>query len=270
MRVLPHPFFPCDTVTWTESNQVTWRQPRINQLVLVCKLLILYGSLRLVVNRLYLVVWQLAVCVLDATHLCLLECIPDTHSRHRHAWLSSSLQLSENDRDGHNHLIAFLVTYLWHQHSIFIPAVYFYTKSFSFILDCGSFWALVFCVSQSFVLVNLTHVFGQKHTLLLASFPVSHSLFSSYVEWRQVDVWRRGLSRSAYTSTAVHQKCHASKRPPDVILCRSFTRPSTTALAVIEDLGTRLHWWCVHSCLVLRQTRPDYKCWKQSRSLEQY
>ena len=33
---------------------------------------------------------------------------------------------------------------------------------------------------------------------------------------------------------------HASRRPPDVILRRSFTRPST-ALAVIEGLGTRLH-----------------------------
>ena len=41
------------------------------------------------------------------------------------------------------------------------------------------------------------------------------------------------------TSTAVHQKCHTSRRPPDVILRRSFTRPSTT-LAVIEGLGTRL------------------------------
>ena len=33
---------------------------------------------------------------------------------------------------------------------------------------------------------------------------------------------------------------HASRRPPDVIIRRSFTRPST-ALAVIEGLGTRLH-----------------------------
>ena len=41
--------------------------------------------------------------------------------------------------------------------------------------------------------------------------------------------------RRACTSTAVHQKCHASKHPPDVILRRSFTRPSTT-LAVIEGL----------------------------------
>ena len=32
---------------------------------------------------------------------------------------------------------------------------------------------------------------------------------------------------------------HASRRPPDVIICRSFTRPST-ALAVIEGLETRL------------------------------
>ena len=43
----------------------------------------------------------------------------------------------------------------------------------------------------------------------------------------------------ACTSTAVHQKCHASRCPPDVILRRSFTRPSIT-LAVIEGLGTRL------------------------------
>jgi len=38
--------------------------------------------------------------------------------------------------------------------------------------------------------------------------------------------------------TAVYWKCHTSKRPPD-ILRMSFTRPST-ALAVIEGLGTRL------------------------------
>ena len=55
----------------------------------------------------------------------------------------------------------------------------------------------------------------------------------------QVDVWRRGLSHRACISTAVYQKCHASRRPPDIILCRSFTSPST-ALAVIEGLGTRL------------------------------
>ena len=41
------------------------------------------------------------------------------------------------------------------------------------------------------------------------------------------------------TSTAVHRKCHASKHPPDIILRRSFTRPSTV-LAVIEGLGIRL------------------------------
>ena len=34
---------------------------------------------------------------------------------------------------------------------------------------------------------------------------------------------------------------HSSKRPPDVILCRSFTRPSIP-LAVIEGLGMRLRW----------------------------
>ena len=36
-----------------------------------------------------------------------------------------------------------------------------------------------------------------------------------------------------------NQNYHASRRPPDVFLRRSFTRPSTT-LAVIEGLGTRL------------------------------
>ena len=39
--------------------------------------------------------------------------------------------------------------------------------------------------------------------------------------------------------TAVYHKCHASRRPPDIILRRSCTRPST-ALAVIEGLGPRL------------------------------
>jgi len=54
----------------------------------------------------------------------------------------------------------------------------------------------------------------------------------------RLEAW---LMRRAYTSTTVHRKCHASRRPPDVILPRSFTRPSTT-LAVIEGLGTRLPW----------------------------
>ena len=38
--------------------------------------------------------------------------------------------------------------------------------------------------------------------------------------------------------TTVYWKCYTSERPPD-ILHMSFTRPST-ALAVIEGLGTRL------------------------------
>ena len=38
----------------------------------------------------------------------------------------------------------------------------------------------------------------------------------------------------------IDRKCHASRRLPDVILRCSFTRPST-ALAVIEGLGTRLY-----------------------------
>ena len=65
---------------------------------------------------------------------------------------------------------------------------------------------------------------------------------------------------------------HASRRPPDVILCRSFTRPST-ALAVIEGLGTRLgdglayttnntlkvHMWLVGSMKKwLGQTQPAW------------
>ena len=39
--------------------------------------------------------------------------------------------------------------------------------------------------------------------------------------------------------TAVHRKCHASRRPPNIILRRIFTRPFI-ALAVIEGLGMRL------------------------------
>ena len=41
----------------------------------------------------------------------------------------------------------------------------------------------------------------------------------------------------------IDRKCHASRRLPDVILRRSFTRPPSTALAVIEGLGTRLRIW---------------------------
>ena len=52
----------------------------------------------------------------------------------------------------------------------------------------------------------------------------------------RLEAW---LMRHACTNTAVHWKCHASRRPPDIILRRSFTRPST-ALAVVEDLGMRL------------------------------
>ena len=48
--------------------------------------------------------------------------------------------------------------------------------------------------------------------------------------------WEAWLTRG---STVVHRKCHISLRLPDVILRKSFTRPST-ALAVIEGLGTRL------------------------------
>ena len=48
--------------------------------------------------------------------------------------------------------------------------------------------------------------------------------------------WEAWLTRS---STAVHRKCHVSQCLPDVILPKSLTRPST-ALAVIEGLGTRL------------------------------
>ena len=74
---------------------------------------------------------------------------------------------------------------------------------------------------------------------------VVEGLVNSYVEWHQVDIGRRGLWRRAYTSTALHRKCHASQRLPDVILCRSFIRPSTM-LAVIEGLGTRLYSLSVH------------------------
>ena len=55
--------------------------------------------------------------------------------------------------------------------------------------------------------------------------------------------------RAEHNGLAVHRLNHSAtlsaqfflttKRPPDVILRRSFTRPST-ALAVIEGLGTRL------------------------------
>ena len=83
--------------------------------------------------------------------------------------------------------------------------------------------------------------------------------------------WETWLIAWCVYNTAVHRKCHASQRPPDVILHRSFTRPSTmlaveglvkllrrmtsgrrweawliawpsTVLAVIEGLGTVIHF----------------------------
>ena len=64
--------------------------------------------------------------------------------------------------------------------------------------------------------------------------------------------WEAWLTRG---STAVHQKWHASQRLPDIILRRSFTRPST-ALAVIEGLGTRLNAGYVHARLVVSFPDP--------------
>ena len=52
-------------------------------------------------------------------------------------------------------------------------------------------------------------------------------------------VWRRGTSGELQYQCMQGAISHASRRPPDVILHRSFTWPST-AVAVIEGLGTRL------------------------------
>ena len=68
------------------------------------------------------------------------------------------------------------------------------------------------------------------------------------------------LTCHACTSTAVHWKCHASRRPPDIILRRSVTRPSTV-LAVIEGLGTRLlicTFWTSTSVGVDSQALPSF------------
>ena len=78
----------------------------------------------------------------------------------------------------------------------------------------------------------------------------------------QVDVWRRGLSHRAYTSTAVNRKCHASKRSPDVILRSTtsslvpeeiFTAPSrlltvsTNMVGVMRLDGVSINSICFHS-----------------------
>ena len=62
----------------------------------------------------------------------------------------------------------------------------------------------------------------------------------------------------------VHAR-HASKHPPDVILCRSFTRLSTT-LAVIEGLGTRLGNRRTHGTYSRTQT-PNETTWYQAGKL---
>ena len=86
----------------------------------------------------------------------------------------------------------------------------------------------------------------------LASFP-GPSITANMVE-ALVKLLRRMMSGGyleawinapCMDNTAVHRKYHASRHPPDVILHRSFTRPST-ALGV-EGLGTRLIVACCTS-----------------------
>ena len=62
---------------------------------------------------------------------------------------------------------------------------------------------------------------------------------------------------------------HASRRPPDVILRRSFTRPSTV-LAVIEGLGTRLKGeqsLFYITCIQAAIARVWLKAWERGYSL---
>ena len=87
----------------------------------------------------------------------------------------------------------------------------------------GSFWGNLSLVPRPSITANVVE----------GLIKLLHRMMSGR-HW--VDVGRRGLSRG---STAVHRKCHASQRLPAIILRRSCTRPST-ALAVIEGLGTRL------------------------------
>ena len=92
----------------------------------------------------------------------------------------------------HNHLITFLVTYLWHHHSIFIPAVYFYTESFSAYFYTGSWIVLsatVLCGGQSCVLVKLTQDLDQKHSPLSAN--------KLYSQWNIYSAWFLNIHTSS-------------------------------------------------------------------------
>ena len=71
---------------------------------------------------------------------------------------------------------------------------------------------------------------GVSPAAVLASFPGSPNavlvkLLRRMTSGGRLEAW---LTRHTYMpNTAVHRKCHASRRPPDVILRTSFTRPST-------------------------------------------
>ena len=77
-----------------------------------------------------------------------------------------------------------------------------------------------------------------------------------YVKCCQVYICRRGL-HTMHAYALQFAKCHATKHPPDIILHRSFTRPSTT-LAVIVGLGTRLPDCAMDISLILRLLRVWY------------
>ena len=69
------------------------------------------------------------------------------------------------------------------------------------------------------------------------------------------------LSSCEHTIVAffyINRKCHAFKRPPDVILHKSFTRPSTTLAVIKVCMGTRLIKMCSLShCQAHRSVKCD-------------
>ena len=86
---------------------------------------------------------------------------------------------------------------------------------------------------------SILNASGNENSLLLpvtcvASFPGLQSpnaveglvkLLHRLTSGGRLEAWL--IAPCMHNCTAVHRKCHASRRPPDVILHRSFTRPST-------------------------------------------
>ena len=69
---------------------------------------------------------------------------------------------------------------------------------------------------------------------------VVEGLVNSYVEWRQADIGRRGLSRRAYTSTALHLRvnsyCQLCTNKYTAVTCKKVTAHGNYMHTVVSEI----------------------------------